>query len=164
MYDPSYNIGMLLSFYIGNHWDCVDQIKMQLITPIIFILVLLFLPESPEHHIKQNNEKVQYNSINSSLIAIYLNHLNLPNSNLLQRAIKSQKFFRGKHSVADKMQFKSVPTDEFIASDKTEIKGDTNSDTSRFKLVSTDECVETGVTKPTDNLTLSDFRMYTIPL
>lgn len=63
MYDPSYNIGVLLSFYIGNHWNCVDQIKLQLIAPIIFILVLLFLPESPEHHIKHNNEQVKYNTI-----------------------------------------------------------------------------------------------------
>lgn len=81
------------------------------------------------------------------------------NSKLFQRAIKSQKFFRGKHSVADEIQFKSVPMDEYVESDKTEIKKDTNSDTAEFKSVSTDECVETGVTQQTDKLALSDFRM-----
>lgn len=59
IYDPSYNTGIIFAFVLGNYSDYNDQAKFQLILPIIFILILTQLPESPEYLRKQQNDKVR---------------------------------------------------------------------------------------------------------
>lgn len=56
--DPSYNLGIITSFFLGNYLNCLDQAKIQLIMPVIFVIVLFFLPESPEYWITRRKEKV----------------------------------------------------------------------------------------------------------
>lgn len=62
LYDPSYNLGVIISFFMGNYLSWLDQAKTQLIVPIIFIIVLFLLPESPEFWAKKNKEKVSRRS------------------------------------------------------------------------------------------------------
>lgn len=58
LYDPLYNIGIILSYFMANYLNCLDQAKVQLIIPGIFVVILFFLPESPEFWIRKNVDKV----------------------------------------------------------------------------------------------------------
>lgn len=60
MFDPFYNIGVIISFVLGNYLSCLDQAKMQLIIPIISLLIFFILPESPEFLAKKNKITVRY--------------------------------------------------------------------------------------------------------
>ncbi|XP_055306806.1 facilitated trehalose transporter Tret1-like, partial [Sitodiplosis mosellana] len=68
LFDLFSNTGVILSFSLGNYLSWMDQAKVQLIPPTIAIIILFFLPESPEYWIKRNKEK---------------------------RAIKAHKFYKG---------------------------------------------------------------------
>lgn len=61
IWDPFNNSGIIISYLLGNYFNFVDQAKMQLIIPIIFMIVAFFLPESPEFWARKNNEKVMIN-------------------------------------------------------------------------------------------------------
>lgn len=69
MYDPLFNSGMLFSFLLGNYFDYIDQAKIQLILPVIFVLVLFCIPESPEYYIKRDNKLVNINLANQRSFA-----------------------------------------------------------------------------------------------
>lgn len=58
MYDPSFNLGIIISFALGNYLSCLDQAKVQLIIPVLFMFVMFLLPESPEYWSNRNKEKV----------------------------------------------------------------------------------------------------------
>lgn len=58
LFDPFNNIGIILSFFLGNYLSCLDQAKLQLIVPAIFLIVMFFIPETPEYWAKRNNAKV----------------------------------------------------------------------------------------------------------
>lgn len=60
LYDPSYNSGIIVSFFLGKYLNYIDQAKVQLLIPIIFILILFLLPESPEFWDKKNKQKVSH--------------------------------------------------------------------------------------------------------
>lgn len=47
-----------MSYFLGSHLNLVDQAKVQLILPAIFMILQFVLHESPEYHIKRKNEKV----------------------------------------------------------------------------------------------------------
>lgn len=57
-YDIANNLGTIISFLLGNLLNWRDQAKLQIIVPIIFIICMFLLPESPEHWIKRRKEKV----------------------------------------------------------------------------------------------------------
>ena len=57
--DPLCNIGIIVSFCLGNYLDWVNQAKVQLIAPTIAIIILFFLPESPEYWTNRNKEEVK---------------------------------------------------------------------------------------------------------
>lgn len=59
VYDPAYNAGIVVSYFLGSHLNMVDQAKVQLILPVIFMVVQFVLHESPEFWIKRNNGKVR---------------------------------------------------------------------------------------------------------
>lgn len=58
LYDPLNNLGIILSFFLANYMDWLDQVKVQLIVPIIFMVAMFFLPESPEYLTNRNKKKV----------------------------------------------------------------------------------------------------------
>lgn len=58
LFDPFNNIGIILSFFLGNYLSCLDQAKVQLIVPAIFLVVMFFVPETPDYWIKRNKAKV----------------------------------------------------------------------------------------------------------
>lgn len=58
IWDPSCNLGALISFLLGIYLNCVDQARMQLIAPVLFIIAAFFLPESPEFWTIKNDDKV----------------------------------------------------------------------------------------------------------
>lgn len=60
IYDASYNTGIVVSYFLGSHLNLVDQAKIQLILPAIFIVVQFALPESPVYWMKRKNEEVCY--------------------------------------------------------------------------------------------------------
>lgn len=61
LYDPLYNFGVIISFYLGNLLSCLDHARAQLIGPAIFCLFMFLLPESPEYWSNRNKEKVMVN-------------------------------------------------------------------------------------------------------
>lgn len=58
LYDPSFNFGMIVSFFLGNNLNWLEQAKLQLTVPVIFTIIIFFLPESPEFWRQRNNDKV----------------------------------------------------------------------------------------------------------
>lgn len=60
LFDPSYNAGIVVSYFLGSHLTLVDQAKIQLILPTIFLFAQFVLEESPEYYAKRNNEKVRH--------------------------------------------------------------------------------------------------------
>lgn len=58
VYDPCFNSGLIVTFFLGSYLSCLDQAKVQLIPSIIFLIILFFLPESPEFWSSRNKEKV----------------------------------------------------------------------------------------------------------
>lgn len=59
LFDPLNNLGCVVSFFLGNWLSWLDQAKVQLIAPIIAIIILFLLPESPAYLTIQNKEKVK---------------------------------------------------------------------------------------------------------
>lgn len=58
LYDPMNNLGIIVSFFLGKYLNCLDQARVQLFMPLVFIVVIFFLPESPEFWIKKNKHEV----------------------------------------------------------------------------------------------------------
>ncbi|XP_055308694.1 facilitated trehalose transporter Tret1-like isoform X2 [Sitodiplosis mosellana] len=78
IYDPFNNIGIIISFFIGNYLSCIDQAKTLLIGPIIFISIMFLLPESPEFLANRNKQK---------------------------RAMKARKFYKGSFAALESAEF-----------------------------------------------------------
>lgn len=58
LYDPSYNCGVIISFFLGNFLSGLDHAKASLIGPVIFMIIMFLLPESPEYWSNRNKAKV----------------------------------------------------------------------------------------------------------
>lgn len=67
LYDPSYNLGVIIAFFLGNFLNCLDQLKVELLVLVIFAIVLFLFPESPEYLLKNHQEKVTKMSGNFEL-------------------------------------------------------------------------------------------------
>lgn len=120
IYDPSNNVGLISSFFLANYWSSVDQAKMTLIMPVIFICLMFLFPESPEYLHSKNMEKVRcmcfkhfvlFNMVSNcdSACNIFksmpIKRWNLKKNNKinkkidapikLQKATKSRRFYKG---------------------------------------------------------------------
>lgn len=62
LYDPLNNTGIILSFFLGNYFNWSDQAIFLLVVPIIFMIIMFILPESPEYLTSRRKEKVKVNS------------------------------------------------------------------------------------------------------
>ncbi|XP_031623102.1 uncharacterized protein LOC116340647 [Contarinia nasturtii] len=93
LYDPTYNFGIIISFFLGNYLNCLDQVKFQLIVPIVFMVVMFLLPESPEYWLNRNKEK---------------------------RVIKARKFYKGSIPALDNIEFHEIPIEEKNEKEKLE--------------------------------------------
>lgn len=60
VYDPAYNVGVLISFFLGNNFELIDQVKILFIAPTIFVFLFFLIPESPEFLDTRNEYKVVY--------------------------------------------------------------------------------------------------------
>lgn len=58
LFDPSYNSGTIISFFLGNYLSGLDQAKTQLIGPVIFTIAMFLFPETAEFYGKRNEEEV----------------------------------------------------------------------------------------------------------
>lgn len=58
VFDPFLNLGVVFSLFLGKSFNYVDQAKYQLIFPILFLLLFVWVPESPQHLINIQKEKV----------------------------------------------------------------------------------------------------------
>lgn len=98
IYDPAFNFGIIVSFILGKYLNCMDQVKVQIIIPIIFMVIMFLLPETPEFWTKQNKDKVSRNISFNRMYKIVTLLCALLNLHLIifQRAIKSRTFYRGK--------------------------------------------------------------------
>lgn len=47
-----------MTFILGNFFEPVDQAKILLPIPIIFVIVAFFMPQTPEYWIRKNNQEV----------------------------------------------------------------------------------------------------------
>lgn len=88
VYDPSYNTGTIVSFFLGNYFNCLDQVKVQLIVPVIFMVLMFFLPETPDYLIKRSKEKVIICNKLSSFQYVHSNCSNFRRRNNLDISIK----------------------------------------------------------------------------
>lgn len=59
LFDVMKNSGLICSFLMGNYLNGVDQAKMQIIPISIFIIILFFLPDTPEYWINRNYQQVK---------------------------------------------------------------------------------------------------------
>lgn len=59
IYEPAYNIGIAVTFVLGNFFEPVDQAKILLPIPILFVIVAFFMPQTPEYWIRRNNQEVR---------------------------------------------------------------------------------------------------------
>ncbi|XP_055296383.1 facilitated trehalose transporter Tret1-like [Sitodiplosis mosellana] len=107
LYDPSFNLGIIISFALGNYLSCLDQAKVQLIIPLIFMLAMFLLPESPEYWSNRNNEK---------------------------RAMKSRKFYKGSIAALEKVDFIQVPNDDELENGKLNDVTDESKTNSKLTL------------------------------
>lgn len=57
--DPFNNSGIIISFILGNFLSCMDQAKIHIIPSILFLVILFFLPESPEFWTNRNKINVK---------------------------------------------------------------------------------------------------------
>lgn len=58
LYNPLYNMGVIIAFILGIYLNCIDQVIAQLILPIVFIFVLFLIPEAPDFLNKRTNYTV----------------------------------------------------------------------------------------------------------
>lgn len=56
--DPSYNIGQLFGYVLANYFDYADQAKVHLLLPVIFMIVFIKIPDSPQYLISTERLKV----------------------------------------------------------------------------------------------------------
>lgn len=54
----SCNIGTVSGFVIANYLDYHEQIKANIMLPILFLVLINFFPETPEYLLKQNQRIV----------------------------------------------------------------------------------------------------------
>lgn len=57
-FDPAFNTGMLLSFVLANSFDYVTQAKYLMVLPIAFVILFAKIPDSPQHLVNIQSEKV----------------------------------------------------------------------------------------------------------
>lgn len=50
----------MFSFFLGNNFQPLDQIKIQMMLPILFFITLARIPDSPDYWIKRNKKQVLY--------------------------------------------------------------------------------------------------------
>lgn len=106
LYDLFSNSGTIISFFLGNYLSMLDQVKTQLIVPIIFLIVMYFLPESPEYWVRNRKEKVRMSV--THILYFPINFFFFFHSQIVfQRAIKSVKFYKGKVDKLECMGFTS---------------------------------------------------------
>lgn len=102
LYDPSNNLGIIISFSLGNYLSCMDQAKVQLIMPVAFTIFTFWLPESPEFWITKNKEKVSKVFDSFNLIQLNLKCFAASNkiAQILQRKHRSARNSRIHFKVA----------------------------------------------------------------
>lgn len=54
----SCNIGTVFGFVIANYLDYYEQIKANIMLPILFLVLINFFPETPEYLLKRNQRIV----------------------------------------------------------------------------------------------------------
>lgn len=81
LYDLFSNSGTIISFFLGNYLTMLDQVKTQLIVPIIFLVVMSFLPESPEYWVRNRKEKVRMSVTHVSFFPNFFFHAYISASN-----------------------------------------------------------------------------------
>lgn len=52
------NLGVASSFLLGGYFNYVDQAKIHIIFPAIFVVLALFLPQTPDFWIKRKKKNV----------------------------------------------------------------------------------------------------------
>ncbi|XP_055296382.1 facilitated trehalose transporter Tret1-like isoform X2 [Sitodiplosis mosellana] len=87
LYDPMNNLGIIISFFLGNNLNWLDQVTAQLIAPIIFMIIMFLIPESPEYLTNRNKDK---------------------------RAIKAHKFYKGSAAALEHAEFLQKLKDEKV--------------------------------------------------
>lgn len=58
IFDPAMNTGVAVSFLLSGYFNPVDQAKIHIIVPAIFVVLALFLPQTPDFWIKRNKKNV----------------------------------------------------------------------------------------------------------
>lgn len=49
----------MISYFMGNYLSCLDQAKAQLVVPVLFMIIMFFLPDSPEFWANKDEDKVK---------------------------------------------------------------------------------------------------------
>lgn len=75
LYDLSFNVGTIISFFLGTHLSCIDQAIAQLAVPAIFMILMFFVPESPEYWTNRNKQKVRLNMKCANFKCKFIFHL-----------------------------------------------------------------------------------------
>lgn len=58
LFDPAFNLGMLLGFVLANYFDYVTQAKYHLILPIVYEILFAKIPQSPQYFINIQKQEV----------------------------------------------------------------------------------------------------------
>lgn len=91
----SCNIGTVFGFVIANYLDYYEQIKANIMLPILFLVLINFFPETPEYLLKRN-QRIVSRSWELNRFSHYCLMYNLgSNFCIFQAAEKSRNFYRG---------------------------------------------------------------------
>lgn len=57
--DPALNSGIVLPCLLANYFSPVDQIKILLIFPVLFVVLTMFLPQTPDYWVQRRKKEVK---------------------------------------------------------------------------------------------------------
>lgn len=73
--DPALNFGIVLSCVLGNYFTTIDQVKIQLIFPILLVVFTMFLPQTPDYWVQRNEKEVGHLFVSSSCSATFFSKI-----------------------------------------------------------------------------------------
>lgn len=57
-YDTAFNVGAALAYFIAKYFNLVDQAKVLLVFPVLFLVMFIGIPQTPQHLARKGDKEV----------------------------------------------------------------------------------------------------------